>query len=362
MGILGDINEFRSEYGSGIVRGGLTSCSIASGYAFNTLPKKGPIFIGWEITFKCNSRCSYCSRWKQGLNSKNELNTEEAIRIIRQLGKHGVWIISFGGGEPLLRNDISILVREIKRQKMNANICTNGSLLKQKAKELVDSGVDTITVSVESIAPAIHDKMRKIKGSFKMLTEGIEEVKKFRKGKRPLIKVRMNVTKENCFHIGEYIDHWRGKVDSLIIQPIHECKVTSFHIPDELNFSDKDKGGIEIYFKKLSKKYKEMSKKYYKEFPDFFFDKKKLFNKYKCFAGYFFMQIDPYGNVYPCTEYITNVGNLRKESFESIWRGSKLKKFRGMVRKHEQPCFCWYNCNGTLNCYLSSTIGKLRIR
>ena len=40
------------------------------------------------------------------------------------------------------------------------------------------------------------------------------------------------------------------------------------------------------------------------------------------------------------------------------WKGEKLNKFRNLVRQRKNSCFCWYNCNGTINCYLQKTVGK----
>jgi radical SAM protein with 4Fe4S-binding SPASM domain len=86
--------------------------------------------------------------------------------------------------------------------------------------------------------------------------------------------------------------------------------------------------------------------------------KKLLHDKYTCFAGTFYVQIDPYGNVYTCNDYVFKLGNIKNTPFRKIWRGQAAKKIRKILRARKQQCVCWYNCNGILNCYLTKTVGR----
>ena len=91
--MIKEINEYRKKYGNDILRGFLNGLNNILVFCFNKKVKRTPLYVGWDVTFRCNSRCSYCTSWKLGLEKKEkELTTEEAVDIIRQLGELKTWI------------------------------------------------------------------------------------------------------------------------------------------------------------------------------------------------------------------------------------------------------------------------------
>jgi len=351
--IVGEINKYRKSYG---IKGISSTLLNGMSYLLNRNPIRGPIYVGWEILWRCDAKCEYCNRWKI---KKGEPSTDEAIRVIRDVGKLGTCIFAFTGGEPLLRNDIGKLIRVAKEYGMVVNINTNGSLLKAKARELVDSGCDIITVSAESHDPKTHDKIRGFDGLFNLLMGGIKEVKRLRKGDKPNIKVRANVNRSNYKDLDKYLKFWSNKVDEVVLQPIHDEIRNAFTIPKKMMFTAEEKKDFTETFNALLRKY-GLSNEYYRHFPTFFFDPESLRKKFKCYAGHFFFQMDPELNVYPCAAYMHKVGNLKDSSIEELWKSEEMKKFRNILRNRENRCVCWYNCNGILNCYLNKTIGRIR--
>ena len=242
MAIIAELNEFRKIYGQGFIKGVFTGIDNIMLYLGLIKKSRGPLAIGWDVTFNCNARCSFCDVWKMKGKGK-ELTTKECIGIIRQAGRAKTWAISFTGGEPLLRPDICILINEAKKQGINVNINTNGSLLKNRAKELVASGVDTITVSLDSHDPDVHNSVRGFKGLFEKAEQGISEIRKLRKDRRPHLMARFTVNKRNYKGIQPYIEYWKDKVDKVTLQPVYEGESTSFfHIKDKgIMFEEKDR-------------------------------------------------------------------------------------------------------------------------
>lgn len=353
--MLSELNNYRKVYGGGMIRGGLTFADNVLSYRLDKTPSRGPLYIDWEVTYACNFRCSYCNCWSMA-NPREELDTLQALKVIRELGEAKVWLLIFTGGEPLIRPDLDQLIKEAKTFGMNVSINTNGSMLSQKAEMLIGAGVDSLTVTAESTVPKIHDKVRNFPGAFNKLSEGIERLKHLRKGKKPRINVRMDITKENYREVKPYIEFWRRKVDSVILQPIHQTEKTEkYKSTENMRFSKKDETEFKKYFDEINK-YKNFSNIYYREIPTFFFDPDSLYRKYRCFAGYIFGQIDPYGNVYSCTEYIKKFGNLRDRSFMEIWNGETAKNFRKIIRDRKFTCKCWYYCTGPVNCYTSKIL------
>ena len=71
-----------------------------------------PFTLIAELTYRCPLRCPYCSnpvdcgddRYQQ------ELTTEDWLRVIQEAQTLGVLQLGFSGGEPLLRDDLEVLV------------------------------------------------------------------------------------------------------------------------------------------------------------------------------------------------------------------------------------------------------------
>tara|TARA_B100000900_G_scaffold89670_1_gene73062 strand:- start:11549 stop:12472 length:924 start_codon:yes stop_codon:yes gene_type:complete len=108
------------------------------------------------------------------------LSFEEIIRITKILASFGVKKVRLTGGEPLLRNNIHLLIDELTKINgvKDISMTTNGVLLsKKRAKLLREAGLNRLTVSLDSLDP---EKFHKISGS-KYLPEdvlkGIENAK-----------------------------------------------------------------------------------------------------------------------------------------------------------------------------------------
>jgi len=83
----------------------------------------------WEFTLKCNSKCIHCGS-SAGKIRSDELNTEEALTLVKDLKSCGYDGIALMGGEPFLRHDWYAVAEEIKKQKMKLTIVSNGLEIK----------------------------------------------------------------------------------------------------------------------------------------------------------------------------------------------------------------------------------------
>ena len=143
------------------------------------LAAPNPQWADVRVTESCNSRCITCNAWKN--KAENELTTEELKDALGQLKEVGVQNIVFIGGEPLLRNDIGILVKEASLLGFkNIMLVTNGLLLENKAEELLKNGITHITVSIDGIG-STDDEIRGVPGSFDRAIKGIETVQRLKK-------------------------------------------------------------------------------------------------------------------------------------------------------------------------------------
>ena len=86
------------------------------------LHKIKPNCAVWEITLKCNSNCIHCGS-KAGKTRLDELNTEESLKLVREIHDCGYKGVALMGGEPLIRDDWYEIAREIKKNVQTRKFC-----------------------------------------------------------------------------------------------------------------------------------------------------------------------------------------------------------------------------------------------
>ena len=113
-------------------------------------------YIRLSITDVCNFKCGYClPNGYQVDKSDNRkfLHLEEIRRLAKVFSKLGVNKIRLTGGEPTVRNDFFEIIKILKHEAgiKKVVITTNGYHLDKKAKMLVDSGINGINISIDSL-------------------------------------------------------------------------------------------------------------------------------------------------------------------------------------------------------------------
>ena len=171
--------------------------------------KKYPLAVSWRLTYRCNRRCLYChlSELQQG-----ELETEQILSILDQLSNAGTKFISFTGGEPLLRQDIGIIIRKARALNINTSLNTNGTMLPEKLNELKDA--NCIRVSLDG-PKAVNDSIRGI-GSFENAIEAIRLAKK----EKIRVEIATVLSKYNVDCIGEVVSIARDLNVRVMFQPV----------------------------------------------------------------------------------------------------------------------------------------------
>ena len=91
-------------------------------------PTAVPVVIVWNYTNRCNLHCLHCHQ-NSGEANERELTTEEAFKVIDKLGNAGLSILTFSGGEPLLRSDIYDAIERANDAGLFCTIASNGILM-----------------------------------------------------------------------------------------------------------------------------------------------------------------------------------------------------------------------------------------
>ncbi len=123
-----------------------------------------PLFVGVEVTHSCNASCDMCYFWK---NPTDGL-AESYVHLLRELNPV---VVSLTGGEPLLREDLERIAREIKEEvDPLLGIPTNGSLLTLELyHKFKNAGIDYFTIALD-FPDERHDRFKNIPGLFNHLS------------------------------------------------------------------------------------------------------------------------------------------------------------------------------------------------
>ena len=118
--------------------------------------------------------CAHCYR-DAGCRAEEELSTEEAKKLLREIAKAGFRIMIFSGGEPLTRPDIIELVAYARGLGLIPVFGTNGTLIdRTMAQALKDAGACGMGISLDSLDPQKHDTFRSYPGGWTGAVRGME--------------------------------------------------------------------------------------------------------------------------------------------------------------------------------------------
>jgi mycofactocin radical SAM maturase len=121
---------------------------------------RSPVNLTWEVTFACNLRCRHCLSASDE-PAPDELTTGEALDLVEQLHRAGVFQVNFGGGEPFLRPDFEQILAACHGKGIMTCISTNGTLLDPaRVARLAASRLVAIQVSLDGASRETCDAIR----------------------------------------------------------------------------------------------------------------------------------------------------------------------------------------------------------
>jgi MoaA/NifB/PqqE/SkfB family radical SAM enzyme len=311
--------------------------NVIKGVILSKFGYRIPLRVMHFVTYRCNLSCKYCGIWSYKIK---EMNTSEAKRAIKEFADAGTFHWVFTGGEPLLRTDIKELIDYLKDFGIAVTLTTNGTLLKEKIKEV--KNVDYLVVSLDG-PKEINDEVRG-NGVFDKVVEGVREARK--EG----IEVVLNTTlsrkniENNFYGIKEMIRIAKSLDARLNFSVIYK---------DIYNQRDQfHKNRIDTIFPSREELIKALDfikeqKKRTKNlilFSDPNIEQLKKMNKWKkCYAGILFVDLLPDGRVIPCL-FKPHLGiNGLEKGFVNAFKSLPIQK----------NCVCPSTCYNELNCTFS---------
>ncbi len=330
-----------------------------------------PQSVTFELTLRCNLSCQMCpldlprlmhdksdpERVKE--RQRHELTTDEIKRVIDDIAEMGVQDMTITGGEVFLRKDIFEIVEHITRTPIHLCLNSNGWFLRpEEARRLVALRPHALSISVDG-PDDLHDEIRRGKGSFKRLLEGIHNVQEAKRElglKRPKIGITVTISALNQSRYSEVLDQLKDagvdtvdfdymfyttpehdrQTEELIPLPVQR-KEENQDLPKYLRQVDGQtlhreaqrairKGeqyDIPIGFGPPLETAEQMERR--------FLDDEYAFVE-KCFYPWKTFRVSPYGDVYSCSIDVA-FGNVRERSVKEIWNNEAYQTFRRALKK-----------------------------
>ena len=256
-----------------------------------TRPTSGRLII----TSNCPLRCKMCTFW----HNKHTDPSLELIKFwIEEMADFGIKEIAIGGGEPFVRKDLPEIAEKIRSYGMLCSITTSGYLIGKAPFPPVDECV----ISIDGAKPETHDKIRGVKGSWEKAINAVKIAKK-----HCVVKQLNFVLQKDNYH--ELVDFCRLA---------KQLEVPVVLIPISLKLAAQSpisKTLKEFDIKRLKELLNEAiavgNISYNKAFVDLFLSKiEKGERRQQCMAPYHCILIFSNGDIYPCGNLDTAVGNL----------------------------------------------------
>jgi PqqA peptide cyclase len=119
-----------------------------------------PLWLLAELTYRCPLHCVFCYNpvnFAQ-TGAAAELSTDEWLRVLREARAAGSVQCGFSGGEPMLRDDLEVLVAEANRLGFYTNLLTSGvGLTEARAAALKQAGLAHIQLSFQDSTKELND-------------------------------------------------------------------------------------------------------------------------------------------------------------------------------------------------------------
>ena len=129
-----------------------------------------PLNIYWEMTQACALACRHCRAEAVPTAHPDELNFNESIAFLRQIGDFGDPLpqLILTGGDPLARADLYELIDEARRLGIGVSItpAATPALTREVLVRLQEHGVEGLGLSLDGSTAARHDSIRGVPGTF----------------------------------------------------------------------------------------------------------------------------------------------------------------------------------------------------
>lgn len=303
--------------------------------------KSRPVRIRMELTNECNLRCVFC--YKSYFNVKKEhLSMEEFIKLDPFL-KDAKFLTFFTKSEPLMADNLFPALKYCEDINAVTYFSTNAiPLTREVSEKLVDLKLTFMQVSVN----VFGDEYAKVYrgGRFDQLEKNLQilnEVKRDKKTDRPHLRLSFCSTRKSVPNLEEAIRFAKKHEFS---QGVQVTPVFAVGEDQKEDTYESDPAYFDTYYNRAKKLAEELGVHFW-----IISNPKDSKEEVFCYDPWESINIEPNGDVFPCSVSSQVMGNINEESLEQIWNGARYQDFRGRVNipgpKQNDDCRNCVNCH-----------------
>ena len=334
--------------------------ALLKGYAFP------PIQVFVELTRRCNLRCAMCQnlpymdRMSVREEKEQELTLEELEHVTRQTPRFS--LITFTGGEPLLREDFPDILRCASAMR-RCHVITNGVLLDTEmaklmvasaARNLLGKGLVFIGISIHGPAE-VHDRITGFEGCFERVTDAarnLAEVKARARTELPFVYVCVVLTSDTVETLPEMPAVARA-VSADVLNIAMENTSLDLSIVDGATMETMSKrprppdpidaGVLRAKLSETLRRSKELGiqvrlpRMPISHIADYYAGTWDA-QGYACNAAWAKAFISPRGKIYTCHQF--EVGSVREKPLKTVWNSPQYRRFRQVLKRHRVFPIC----------------------
>ncbi len=293
-----------------------------------------PFWLLLELTYKCPLHCAFCYNPTDFARTTQELDTADWIRVLREARALGAVQLGLSGGEPLLREDLEIIVSEAHQLGYYINLVTSGvGLNETRIHALKKAGLDHIQLSFQDSTRELNDFLSSTR-TFELKSKVAALIKKY---DYPMV-LNVVLHRLNIDHVGEIL----GMAESMNADYVELANTQyygwAWHNRDQLMPTRAQLERAEQVTGEFRQRVGERMRVFF-VVPDYFENRPK-----PCMNGLgsIFLTITPDGTALPCHAARMLPGldfpNVKQAGVEWIWRDAPaFNHFRGDAWMKE-PC------------------------
>ncbi len=259
-----------------------------------------------EMTHRCNLRCVYCYA-DAGAPLPNEMSREDILRGIDQGIRLGARkIVILGGGEPCLYPHLRELIDHMHRAKVDIELFSNGTLMTRSLAEYLFERRVAVVVKRNALDPAVQDRLAGVPGTLERIERGLAFLLA---AGYPDAQHGLGIETVICrANLGQLPDLWRWARTGGIL-PYFECITTQGRA--------RRAEGLSVSAAELHEAFQTLSDIDRREFGIEWSPHPPLAAS-RCARHLYSILIKADGTVYPCVGVEINLGNIVRDSLESI--------------------------------------------
>ena len=181
------------------------------------------------LTLQCNDLCEFSRLWLGAGDQEIRVSGDQGKVLLKELRIKGVTQLNLLGGEPLLADNLTEILRAAKFYRLETSLTTNGILYGEKAR-LIGGLVDRLYFLLDYPIASEHDRSRGVE-CFNQVIEGIKLAHGL--GEKPIIN--FTLTRDSVRFLPEMVDLAEKIKTPVYLNPVEEFYGTQGFEPATLD-------------------------------------------------------------------------------------------------------------------------------